>query len=96
VLRVRGEQGFVTTMPNTYRALLKAIIDATAFAREAREPQADRRGDRAAQLPQPAGDRVEQVLTGTFADGLGNVARTPTASTSILPLAFVACGSSRR
>ena len=49
---------FVTTMPNTYAALLKAIIDATAFAHQGREPQADRRGDRAGELPQPAGDRA--------------------------------------
>ena len=49
---------FVTAMPNTYAALLKAIIDATAFAHQGGEPQADRRGDRAGELPQPAGDRA--------------------------------------
>ena len=47
---------FVTGSPNTYAALLKAIIDATAFATKAGEPQADRRGDRAGELHQPAGD----------------------------------------
>ena len=46
---------FVTGSPNTYAALLKSIIDATAFATKAGEPQADRRGDRAGELPQPAG-----------------------------------------
>ena len=68
---------FVTTMPNTYQALLKAIIDATAFARK---PE-NRKEIAAAIAPanylnQPV-TVVEQVLTGTFADGLGNVKKVP-------------------
>ncbi|HRQ47008.1 MAG TPA: CmpA/NrtA family ABC transporter substrate-binding protein [Rhodocyclaceae bacterium] len=68
---------FVTTMPNTYRALLKAILDATAYARK---PE-NRKEIAAAIAPtnylnQPV-TVVEQVLTGTFADGLGNVVRDP-------------------
>jgi nitrate/nitrite transport system substrate-binding protein len=68
---------FVTTMPNTYRALLRAIIDATAIARA---PQ-NRKQIAAAIAPanylnQPV-TVVEQVLTGTFADGLGNVRSVP-------------------
>jgi nitrate/nitrite transport system substrate-binding protein len=68
---------FVTTMPNTYQALLKAIIDATAYARK---PE-NRRQIAAAIAPpnylnQPL-TVVEQVLTGTFADGLGNVRKVP-------------------
>jgi nitrate/nitrite transport system substrate-binding protein len=68
---------FVGGMPNTYRALLKAIIDATAYARKA-----DNRKEIAAAiapanyLNQPV-TVVEQVLTGTFADGLGNVRKVP-------------------
>ncbi|OGA71792.1 MAG: nitrate ABC transporter substrate-binding protein [Betaproteobacteria bacterium RIFCSPLOWO2_12_FULL_65_14] len=68
---------FVQGMPNTYRALLKAIIDATAYARKA-----DNRKEIAAAiapanyLNQPV-TVVEQVLTGTFADGLGNVRKVP-------------------
>lgn len=68
---------FVDSMPNTYRALLKAIIDATAYARKA-----DNRKEIAAAiapanyLNQPV-TVVEQVLTGTFADGLGNVRKVP-------------------
>jgi len=68
---------FVTTMPNTYRALLKAILDATAYARNA----GNRKEIAAAIAPanylnQPV-TVVEQVLTGTFADGLGNVRKVP-------------------
>lgn len=68
---------FVTTMPNTYRALLKAIIDATAYARKVE----NRKEIAAAIAPpnylnQPV-TVVEQVLTGTFADGLGNVRKVP-------------------
>jgi nitrate/nitrite transport system substrate-binding protein len=68
---------FITTMPNTYQALLKAIIDATAYARKVE----NRKEIAAAIAPanylnQPV-TVVEQVLTGTFADGLGNVRKVP-------------------
>jgi nitrate/nitrite transport system substrate-binding protein len=68
---------FVTTMPNTYRALLKSIIDATAYASK----QENRKEIAAAIAPpnylnQPV-TVVEQVLTGTYADGLGNVMKVP-------------------
>ena len=68
---------FVTTLPNTYRALLKGIIDATAYARKSE----NRKEIAAAIAPanylnQPV-TVVEQVLTGTFADGLGNVRKVP-------------------
>ncbi len=68
---------FVTQMPNTYQALLKAIIDATAYARKAE----NRKEIAAAIAPtnylnQPV-TVVEQVLTGTYADGLGNVVKDP-------------------
>jgi len=68
---------FVTTMPNTYRALLKAIINATAIARapQNRKQIAEAIAP-AAYLNQPV-TVVEQVLTGTFADGLGNVRKVP-------------------
>ena len=64
---------FVTQTPNTYAALLKAIIDATAFAAkpENRKQIAEAIAP-ANYLNQPV-TVVEQVLTGTFADGLGNV-----------------------
>jgi nitrate/nitrite transport system substrate-binding protein len=68
---------FVETMPNTFRALLKAIIDATAYASKS----ANRKEIAAAIAPanylnQPV-TVIEQVLTGTFADGLGKVRTVP-------------------
>jgi len=68
---------FVTSMPNTYAALLKAIIDATAYAAK---PE-NRKGIAAAIAPanylnQPE-TVLEQILTGTYADGLGQVKRDP-------------------
>jgi nitrate/nitrite transport system substrate-binding protein len=64
---------FVTTTPNTYAALLKAIIDATAFAHkpENRKQIAEAIAP-ANYINQPV-TVLEQILTGTFADGLGNV-----------------------
>ena len=64
---------FVTTTPNTYAALLKAIIDATAFAHkpENRKQIAEAIAP-ANYLNQPQ-VVLEQILTGTYADGLGNV-----------------------
>ena len=72
-----ASQEFVTHMPNTYAALLKAIIDATAFAtkQENRKQIAEAIAP-ANYLNQPV-TVVEQVLTGTFADGLGKVQKVP-------------------
>lgn len=68
---------FVTTMPNTYSALLKAIIEATAYADKAE----NRREVAAAIAPANYLNQppvvIEQILTGTFADGLGQVRREP-------------------
>ena len=68
---------FVSQMPNTYAALLKAIIDATAFAHK---PE-NRKEIAAAIAPANYLNRpttvLEQILTGTYADGLGNVKREP-------------------
>ncbi len=68
-----ASKDFVTQTPNTYAALLKAIIDATAYAAkpENRKQIAEAIAP-ANYLNQPV-TVVEQVLTGTFADGLGNV-----------------------
>jgi len=68
---------FVTQMPNTYAALLKSIIEATAFAtkQENRKQIAEAIAP-ANYLNQPP-IVVEQVLTGTYADGLGNIRKDP-------------------
>ena len=68
---------FVTQSPNTYAALLKAIIEATAFASKAENrKQIAEAISPANYLNQPL-TVVEQVLTGTYADGLGNVKKDP-------------------
>jgi nitrate/nitrite transport system substrate-binding protein len=66
-------KGFVTAMPNTYAAVLRAIIDATAYA--AKDDNRKQIAEAIAPpnyLNQPV-TVVEQVLTGTYADGLGQV-----------------------
>jgi nitrate/nitrite transport system substrate-binding protein len=72
-----ASQEFVTTMPNTYAALLKSIIDATAYASKAenRKEIAEAIAP-AAYINQPV-TVLEQILTGTFADGLGKVQKVP-------------------
>ncbi|MFO1028778.1 MAG: CmpA/NrtA family ABC transporter substrate-binding protein [Acetobacteraceae bacterium] len=68
---------FVTTTPNSYAALLKSIIDATAYAAKAENRKAIAEAIAPANyLNQPL-TVVEQVLTGTYADGLGSVQRDP-------------------
>src|ERR1700733_9439587 len=68
---------FVTTMPNTYAALLKSIIDATAFAHKPENRKSIAEAIAPANyLNQPV-TVVEQVLTGTYAVGLGNVRNGP-------------------
>ena len=70
-------RAFSEELPNTYGALLKALVDATQYA-----SPADNRKEIAAAIapknylnqPVPV---VEQVLTGRFADGLGNVRDVP-------------------
>lgn len=66
---------FVTQAPNTYAALLKAIIEATAYATKAENRKQIAEAIAPANyLNQPV-TVVEQVLTGTYADGLGNIKR---------------------
>jgi nitrate/nitrite transport system substrate-binding protein len=64
---------FIATAPNTYAALLRAIIEATAFAAK---PE-NRKQIAAAIAPANYINQpeivLEQILTGTFADGLGSV-----------------------
>ncbi len=70
-------KAFVAENPNTFLALSRAIIDATGYANKAehRKEIADAIAP-ANYLNQPP-IVVEQALTGTFADGLGNIIRQP-------------------
>lgn len=68
---------FAETNPNTYGALLKSIVDATHYSAQ----QENRKGIAEAIAPtnylnQPV-PVIEQVLTGTYADGLGEVMNVP-------------------
>jgi nitrate/nitrite transport system substrate-binding protein len=67
----------MTANPNTYSALLRAIVEATAYAQKA-----ENRKEIAAAIHTPNYLNqpltvVEQVLTGTYADGLGSVKKVP-------------------
>ena len=64
-------------MPNTFAALMRAIVEATAHADKAenrREVAAAISGPNYLNQPETV---VTQVLTGTYADGLGQVRRVP-------------------
>jgi len=68
---------FASKYPNTFQALFRAIVDATQFAHE----PANRKEIAKAIAPknflnQPV-EVLEQVLTGTFPDGLGNTRTVP-------------------
>jgi nitrate/nitrite transport system substrate-binding protein len=72
-----ASQKFIDETPNTFLALFKSILDATAFSSAAE----NRKEISAAISPknylnQPT-TVIEQVLTGRFADGLGNVRNEP-------------------
>lgn len=70
-------QRMVQEAPNTFAALLRAIVEATAHANKAenrKEVAAAISAQNYLNQPQTV---VEQVLTGTFADGLGKVQRVP-------------------
>ncbi|MBI1776409.1 MAG: ABC transporter substrate-binding protein [Proteobacteria bacterium] len=68
---------FATSMPNSFRALVLALIDATAFAQKAENRIAIAEAIAPQNyLNQPV-TVVEQVLTGEYADGLGNVRKVP-------------------
>ena len=68
---------FVTSSPNTYAALLKAIVDATAFATKAENRKQIAEAIAPANYINQPVTVLEQILTGTFADGLGSVQRVP-------------------
>jgi len=68
---------FITTTPNTYAALLKSIIDATAFAAKAENRKQIAAAIAPANYLNQPETVLEQILTGTYADGLGSVQTDP-------------------
>jgi nitrate/nitrite transport system substrate-binding protein len=68
---------FIGAMPNTYAALLRAIVDATAYAHKAENRKEIANAIAPANYLNQPPTVVEQVLTGTFADGLGKVQKVP-------------------
>lgn len=70
-------QEFARTYPNTFLALFKAIVDATHFASKAENRKAIAQAIAPKNyLNQPV-IVLEQVLTGQYADGLGNIKNEP-------------------
>ena len=67
----------VKAMPNTFRALLQAIVDSTAYANQAENRKHVAEVISAQNYLNQPQTVVEQVLTGTFADGLGGVRKVP-------------------
>ncbi len=68
---------FAAQAPNTYHAMLRAIIEATAYASRAENRKEIAGAIAPANYLNQPPVVVEQVLTGTFADGLGKVQRVP-------------------
>src|SRR4051794_637279 len=64
---------FMTQMPNSYAALVRAIVDATAFASKAENRKQTAETIAPANYLNQPPIVVEQALTGTYADGLGGV-----------------------
>ncbi|NKB57387.1 MAG: nitrate ABC transporter substrate-binding protein [Alphaproteobacteria bacterium] len=72
-----ASQQFVDEMPNTFIALYKAIIDATQYAsKQENRKEVAKAISPKNYLNQPE-TVVQQVLTGTFADGLGGIQKVP-------------------
>ena len=68
---------FIRETPNSYAALIRAIVDATAYASKPENRKAIAEAIAPANyLNQPV-TVLEQVLTGTFADGLGGIKTEP-------------------
>jgi nitrate/nitrite transport system substrate-binding protein len=70
-------RSMITEAPNTFAALMRAIVEATAYSQKAenrKEVAAAISGQNYLNQPETV---VAQVLTGTFADGLGQVRREP-------------------
>lgn len=72
-----ASQEFIQTMPNTYAALLRSIIEATAYAHKAENRKEIAAAIAPANYLNQPEIVLEQILTGTYADGLGKVVQEP-------------------
>lgn len=72
-----ASQEFVTSNPNTYAALLRAIIDASAYAQKPENRKQIAEAIAPANYLNAPVTVLDQVLTGTYADGLGNIKKDP-------------------
>ncbi|MDX2259156.1 MAG: CmpA/NrtA family ABC transporter substrate-binding protein [Hyphomicrobiaceae bacterium] len=68
---------FVTGSPNSYGALLRSIIEAAAFASKSENRKQIAEAIAPANYLNAPVTVLEQVLTGTYADGLGNIKTDP-------------------
>jgi nitrate/nitrite transport system substrate-binding protein len=68
---------FVAESPNTFHALFKAIIDATAYSSNQKNRKEVAKAISPRNYLNQPETVVAQVLTGTYADGLGNVKKVP-------------------
>jgi nitrate/nitrite transport system substrate-binding protein len=64
---------FITTSPNSFAALTRAIVDATAYASKAENRKQIAEAIAPANYINAPVTVLEQVLTGTYADGLGGI-----------------------
>lgn len=68
---------FITTAPNSFAALTRAIVDATGYAAKAENRKQIAEAIAPANYINAPVTVLEQVLTGTYADGLGGVKTDP-------------------
>jgi nitrate/nitrite transport system substrate-binding protein len=68
---------FATEMPNTFKAVFAAIVDATMFAHKPENRKQIAKAIAPRNFLNQPEEVVEQVLTGQFPDGLGNVRNEP-------------------
>ncbi len=68
---------FAEKAPNTFAALVRAILDATQYAHDASHRKEIARAIAPKNFLNQPVEVVEQVLTGTFPDGLGNTKTVP-------------------
>ena len=68
---------FATTYPNSFKALLRAIIDATGYAADKSNRKAIAKAIAPKNYLNQPEEVLEQILTGEFPDGLGNTRKVP-------------------